>query len=62
MNTDRPNYEALYRVAYRKHHELLNEIEDLIDQWSRCMAMTGSDVVGQIRLIHEKYITHDWSH
>lgn len=65
MNTNRPNFEALYKVAYRKHHELLNEIEDLLNHWDeedeKCMASTGSDVIGMLRMIHEKYATSDFN-
>ena len=66
MATGRPNYEALYKVAYRKHHELLGEIEDLLKKYDKesaaCMQLTGEDLMGMLRLIHEKYIVHDWSH
>ena len=62
MNSERPNYEALYKVTFRKHHELLNEIEDLLNDCDRAMGMTGEDAIGMLRLIHEKYTTHDWSH
>jgi hypothetical protein len=58
MNSERPNFEALYKVAYRKHHELLSEIEDLVDLHNNGADVTASDVVGMVRRIHEKYITH----
>ena len=60
MNTDRPNYEELYKLAYRKHHELLNEIEDALKEHDRDFGATKSDTIGAIRMIHEKYTTGDF--
>lgn len=60
MNTDRPNFEALYKAAYRKHQEMLNEIDDLIDAHGTEVErgiMTGNDAMGMLRRIYTKYTT-----
>lgn len=62
MTTDRQSYEALYKVAYRRHHELLGEIEDLLSQYFTMIGLTGDDAMGLLRRLHEKYIVHDWRH
>lgn len=62
MNTDRPNFEALYKIAYRKHHELLNEIDDLTSRHLHPdSSLTGNDAMGELRLIHEKYTVSDFN-
>ena len=64
MNTCRPDFEALYKVSYRRHHTLLREIEDLLKQCDKdsptYTQLTSEDLMGALRCIHETHIAHDW--
>ena len=60
MSNDRPDYEALYKIAYRKHHKLLGEIDELLMSFESGAEMTGLDIARVLRRIHDKHITHDW--
>lgn len=64
MNTPRPNFERLYVTAYRRFHELLGRLEDVINLQgvSQAHAMTLGDVYEKLREIHGEFATQDWSH
>lgn len=58
----RPDFELLYKRLFRRHHELLNKIEDLTERYRADDRLTGEDYVGAISQLHGEYTSHDWEH
>lgn len=62
MNTPRPNFERLYVTAYRRFHDLLSRLEDVIALQGANLRLTDGDLFQRLREIHGEFATQDWSH
>ena len=56
---DQPNYEKLYKTYRRKHCELLNKIEDILNQVEGSMPVTATDGIQMIKRVHDEYTIED---
>lgn len=56
----RPNFEQMYKLLYRKHHELLNALEDTLHKYAIEETFTASDLAGTLRELHGQHASLDW--
>lgn len=56
----RPDFEKMYKLLYRKHHELLNALEDTLQKYAADDTFTATDLAGTLAGLHGQHVAHDW--
>ena len=58
---NRPDYEKLYRLCYRRYHELLSGIDEAIQmRLYTCPALTLTDMTETLQKLYDKHTISDW--
>ena len=57
---NRPDFEQMYKLLYRKHHELLNALEDALQRYADDYKFAASNLADTLTRLHDKHVSHDW--